>query len=212
MKTFTRSAAPMVLAAALALTGCSQGQDDTAGQDAQGQQPPATQAEQAPVAQSQQPADASATVEDVTADSAAAAGVDLTAVDPLATATVPAVVEGDADATMEVALLGLRRDGKVLVGTYSFTVTSDAPNPEPRWIYHYLGDQGWDPYLVDTVNLTRHDVLGNGSAQTDYQGPKFLPGQTLYAYAMFAAPAEDVTEMSVSLVDSAPAVTGVPIQ
>lgn len=142
-----------------------------------------------------------------------AVGVDLTDLgEPVASADVPAVVEGDPDATMTVAFYGLERQEKIVIGTYSFTVHSDSTDPE--WLYGYLGDQGWHPYLVDPENLNKHDVLSGDSqpAQTAYQGMKFLPGQTLYAYAMFAAPPEDVAAMDVAMVDSAPMVTGVEIR
>lgn len=47
---------------------------------------------------------------------------------------------------------------------------------------------------------------------TDYQGAKFRPGQTFYAYASFAAPPTDVTSITVSLTDGAPAAAQVPIR
>lgn len=146
-------------------------------------------------------------------EGAAAAGVDLTDLgEPIATAEVQADVEGDDDATMTVSLYGLERQGETLVGTYSFLVHSDSR--EERWIYDYLGNQRWEPYLVDTQNLNRHGVLGKypEEAMTDSQGPKFRPGQNFYAYAAFAAPAEDVGTMDVLMVGGAPLVTAVPIR
>ena len=152
----------------------------------------------------------------VSQESAAAAGIDLNELGaPIATATVPAVVQGDADATIEVSLYSLKREGDVLFGTFSFTVTADGVQ-EPDWLYSYLGEHAWKPYLIDTTNLTRHDVLsddiGVTRAQTDVQGNEFLPGQTLYAYAGFAVPPEDVSTVTVQLIDGAPAVTGIEIQ
>lgn len=228
MKTFTRSAAPLALVAALTLTGCSQGEDATFDQDAQGQE----QEQQAQGEQTQdQPAGGSTagagtdTTEsedttdsgDVTADSAAAAGVDPAELgEPIATVTRPAEVEGDPDATMEVSLYSLERDGQALIGIFSFTVSSDATNAEPKWLYRYLRDTSWNPHLIDTVNLTRHDVLSAGGAKlasTDSQGSTyFRPGQTLYAYAAFAPPPADVTTMTVQLVDGTVPVQGVPVR
>lgn len=146
-------------------------------------------------------------------EGAAAAGVDLTDLgEPIATAEVQADVEGDDDATMTVSLYGLERQGETLVGTFSFLVRSDSR--EERSIYLYLGSQLWEPYLVDTQNLNRHGVLGEypEEAMTDSQGPKFRPGQIFYAYAAFAAPAEDVGTMDVLMVGGAPLVTAVPIR
>lgn len=151
-------------------------------------------------------------------DEAQAAGVDLTDVGaPIASAEVPAAVKGDPEATMTVSLHGLTRQDETLVAVYSFRVeASEAASTDPRWIYHYAADQGWNPYAVDTTNFNRHGVLtdstGTIRSQTEYQGPKFRPGQTLYAYAMFAAPPEDVTTMDVLLIDGAPLATEVEIR
>lgn len=151
-------------------------------------------------------------------EDAQAAGVDLTDVgEPIASAEVPAAVEGDPEATMTVSLHGLTRQDETLVAVYSFRVeASEAASTDPRWIYHYAGDQGWNPYAVDTTNFNRHGVLSDSTgtirSQTEYQGTKFRPGQTLYAYAMFAAPPEDVTTMDVLLIDGAPLATEVEIR
>lgn len=153
--------------------------------------------------------------DDVTAQSAAAAGVDLNSLgEPIATVSVPAQVEGDPDATMDVSLYSLTRDGETVIGAYSFHVRSDTGSDDARWVYDYLGGQAWHPHLVDTQNLTRHDVLRQGAtfAMTDYQGVKFRPGQTLFAYAAFAAPPADVTTMTVSLLDGAQPVSEVPVR
>lgn len=186
-------------AMALVLTGCAPETDA---------QPSETDSTQSEAQLSPTPTDAVVDEDDT------AAGVDLSDLgEPVASSDVPAVVEGDPDATMTVAFYGLERDGETVVGTYSFTVHSDST--DPRWIYHYLGDQGWRPYLVDPENLNKHDVLrgeGGQEAQTAYQGVQFAPGQTLYAYAMFAAPPEDVDAMDVAIVDSAPMLTGVEIR
>lgn len=153
--------------------------------------------------------------DDVTSQSAAAAGVDPSTVgEPIATVSVPARVEGDPEATMDVSLYSLTRDGESLIGIYSFTVRSETGADAPEWIWDYLGGQAWRPHLIDTQNLTRHDVLRQGVtfAMTDYQGVKFRPGQTLFAYAAFAAPPADVTTMTASLVDGAAAVPEAPVQ
>ena len=130
--------------------------------------------------------------------------------DPIASHEVPAVVQGDPDATMTIDFFGLQRNGETVVGQFAFTVHADSD--EPRWIYHYLGDSGWNPYVLDTQNLRKHSVIGetNSKAQTAYQGAKFAPGQTFYAFAVFAAP-EDADTVSVSIVEGAPLVTDVPV-
>ena len=152
---------------------------------------------------------------DVTARSAAAAGVDLAAVgDPIGTTTVPAVVEGDNAATMDVSLYSLTRDGETVVAVYSFHVNSETGADTAKALYHYLGNRRWTPHLIDTTNLTRHDVLAGGTTQamTDSQRAHFRPGQTLFAYAAFAAPPEDVDTMTASVVDGGAVVQEVPVQ
>ncbi|WP_192796696.1 hypothetical protein [Serinicoccus kebangsaanensis] len=194
---------PLALAGAIALSACD-------GQTAEFEDSDTSAAQQESQGQDEGAEEGGTeedTQSDVEADSAAAAGVDLSDVaEPLATATIPATVEGDPDAAMQVALHGLVRDGDVVVGTFSFEVDSDASGAQPRWIYHYLGDQSWQPHFIDTVNLTRHDVVSSSGkkAATDSQSFKFLPGQTAYAYAVFAAPPEDVTTVTLSLVEGAP--------
>ena len=131
----------------------------------------------------------------------------------IATASVPATVDGDPEATLTVSLHELRRDGKRLIALFSFLVESSKED-EAHWLYDYLGDELWTPYLIDPVNLTKHTVLHNGAetAQTSSQGAEFRPGQTLHGYAMFAAPPEDVTAMDVMLVEGATPATGVEIR
>lgn len=197
MKKSISRTAVVAVAAALALSACTGEERATFDQGA------------TPTQSSQAQSD------DTSAASAAAAGVDLTELGtPIATATVPAVVEGDPEATMVVSLYSLKRDGKTLTGTFSFLVDSDSASATPKWLYDYLGNMSWEPYLVDTTNLARHDVLGDfkGWAMTDSQGAKFRPGQTYYAYASFAVPAPEITTMTVNLVEGAPAAPKVSIQ
>lgn len=142
------------------------------------------------------------------------APVDLGDLPPaIASGTVAATVEGDPDATLTVSLHELRRDGKRLTALVSFLVESTEQD-EALWLYDYLGNDSWRPYLIDPVNLTKHTVLeGAGQrAQTDSQGAKFRPGQTLHGYAMFAAPPEDVTAMDVMLVEGAAIAAGIEIR
>lgn len=215
-----RPLAPVTMALALALTlsACSQDEpaafEDTATQavadDTGGEESADTDGEEESDA-----SDAAPETDEVTEQSAAAAGIDLTDVgDPIATTTIPAVVSDDPDATMDVSLYSLERDGQTVIGTYSFHVSSDSETQEAEWIYAYLGDTSWTPHLIDTQNLARHDVLLQAGvrAMTAYQGAKFRPGQTFFAYAAFAAPPADVTTMTASLVDGGAPVREVPIQ
>lgn len=151
----------------------------------------------------------------VESESAQRAGVDLTALPaPIASGRAPAQVSGDPNATVEVAIHALRRSGRVLTATFSFRVRSTSSGGIGAPILGYLGAV-WRPFLVDATNLKRHDVLsaGDGLAVTNsaLSGQRFRPGQTLYAYAMFAAPPAEVTTMDVQLADGMPTAVGVPI-
>lgn len=151
----------------------------------------------------------------VESESAQRAGVDLTALPaPLASGRTPARVSDDANATLEVVLYSLRRTGKTVTGTFSFRVITTNPSTGGGTLMGYLGTM-WNPYLVDTTNLKRHGVVSSASTPamtaSGASGQRFRPGQTLYAYATFAAPPADVTTMDVQLLDGIPTAVGVPL-
>jgi hypothetical protein len=144
--------------------------------------------------------------------SAEAAGIDLNDLpDPIATQDIPATVEGDDDAKMTVELIALKRQGETVVGQFGFTVKSDST--EAARLYDYLGSGNWSPFLVDSQNLRKHDVLRKSinRAQTDSVEMKFKPGETAYAFAVFAAPPPDVSEVEVSVVDGMSLIPGAKI-
>lgn len=227
-----RRLVPLALAAALVLSACSgeetatfeAGEQDTGAAAQQGQvaeQPAETDTVPQEAAQTtgtepaaQQPAGSEG--DGTTEQSATAAGVNLLEVgEPLGTATIPAAVDRDPEATMDVSLYSLRRDGNTLVAVYSFTVHS-VQEGTSRSLFSYLGSNYWTPFLVDTTNLARHDVLGGGDrsslTMTSDTGNRFSPGPAFFAYASFAAPPDDVTTMTVHLVDGAPGIPDVEIQ
>lgn len=219
MKKSISRAAVLAVAATLALSACT-GEEKATFDQASGT-PSAAPSGETPATGAEA---TTAPGDGTSAESAAAAGVNLAELGkPIASATMPANVIGDPDATMEVALYSLKREGKTVTGIYSFRVTSDTEGTDiaskgtgagdARRLWDYLGGD-WDPYLVDTVNLARHGVLkGEGSeAKTEPLRTTFRPGQTFYAFAIFAAPPADVTTMTVQLVDGAPAVTDVPVR
>jgi hypothetical protein len=197
-------------AAALLVSGCSGGSDEAGAGSTQSTKPVSSASGSAPssagASGSTQPNDGGAS----------AAGIDpANPPKPLGTVTIPAVVKDDPKATLKIDLLGLKRQDKMLIATYAFTVTSTGES-KARWLYDYLGDQGWSPTLVDTKNLKLHKPLrapgGGDIAATSYQGNKFAPGQVSYAFAVFGAPPEDVREMTVNVSDGAPPLVGMPIQ
>lgn len=147
-------------------------------------------------------------------DDAKQAGVDPSGLgEPAATVETAATVEGDPKATMTVSVYPLQRNGRAVTATYSFVVRSSAPDPQPEDLYGYFGDTGWHPFAIDAKNMNRHGVISSksGASQTNYQGAKFVPGQTFYAFATFAAPPADVKTMDVYMAENSPLASGVPI-
>lgn len=195
---------------ALALTGCS-----VIGGGGDGGSDDSSSAAESSAADSNSDSDSPSAV----ASSAETAGIDPDNLpEPIGTATIPAVSPADSDpkATLKVELLGLERKGELVVATFAFTPKST--DDGHAHLYDWLGGTGWKPYLVDTTNLKRHDVvedketLGITAYRSDYSGSEFASGQTWYAYAGFAAPPKDVTSVDIAAVDGAPAFTGVPIK
>ncbi len=147
--------------------------------------------------------------------SAEAAGLDPNDLpDPVASQEIPAAVDGDDKATMTVELFPLKRQGETVVAQFAFTVNSEKTDEDDDGddLYGYLGGS-WAPFLVDSQNLRKHNVLDKfpQRAQTNVQQTKFKPGQTHYAFAVFAAPPPDVDEVEVSVVDGMNLATGVKI-
>ena len=203
-----RPLVPLALATALFLSGCS------LGAPAEFEETDAPQGSEQAAAQTSAP-DEEEDTSDTAEQSAEAAGIDLAELgEPIASSTIPAVVEGDPEATMDVALYSLRRDGDTLILNGSFRVNSEDGSKDAQWIYDYLGGHGWGPHLIDSANLTRHDVLASAptTAMTPSQSFRFRPGQTFYVYAAFAAPPADVESINVQLVDGAPMIVDVPIR
>lgn len=203
----TRTFRSVVAAAALstlALTACSGGDSDAKNTST----PQGASTTSSPAAKSADPNS------DALAAEAAKAGVDpANPPKAIVSAVAPAVVEGDPKATMKIDVLGLKRQGKTVIASYAFTVTSPAGSDKADWLYDYLGGHGWNPALVDSKNLKLHKVVraNDNQVASDYQGAEFRPGQTFYAYAVFAAPPEDVTTMDVLASDGVPAFPTVPL-
>ncbi|MDO5661159.1 MAG: hypothetical protein Q4G40_00560 [Brachybacterium sp.] len=207
----TRRLAGAVLVLALALPGCSMGLGDTP----ESSDPPSIAEDGTEDENGENDGDAADAEQIVADDGAEEAGIDVQALgDPVATVEIPAAVEGDPEATLTAELYPLERRGDTVLATVAFSVTSEMSSDD-RWLYHYLGDRRWTPHAIDTVNLRKHEVMGGRGgaqlAQTDSQGAKFRPGETFYAYAVFAAPPADVETMDVMVVEGAPLVKDVEL-
>lgn len=204
----------LAVAAALALSACS-GDDGAATDDST-----------ATVQKSVEPADGGTTqpgttepesdtgtaTDDVTSQSAAQAGVDPTQLgDPIATAERPAQDDDDPEAMLRYDVYGLWRSGETV--TLIAGVTPQTSSDQQQNLFGWTGSSSHDIVLIDTVNLRRHDILGQDAtrAVTGAASGSFGNGQTMYLYAVFAAPPQDVTTMNI-LMGGLPAITDVPLQ
>jgi hypothetical protein len=118
---------------------------------------------------------------------------------------VPMPLQGDTKATLRVDLLSLKRDGRVITLTAAFTPTHTLT--EQMSLYNMLGDQGWQPTLIDVDNLKLYSVLSGGSAgrmQSNDLGDKVPSGAPLLVHAVFAAPPPGVTAVNVQVADQVP--------
>lgn len=196
------------IAAALTLTGCSGGDSDAEGASGSDSSP-SSQQSSGPSADTRNTGEQ----EELLAE-AKKAGIDpANPPKPITSTSQPAVVKGDPKATLKIDLLGVKRQEKTVMVTVAFTVNATSNVAEERWLYHYLGNESWRPTLIDTKSLNLHKVVraGVSHVQTDSQGPKFLPGQTMYAFALFAAPPNDVSSVDVVLNEGLLPIPAVPI-
>lgn len=197
------------LTAATVLTACAGGSDD----DPTGEATSSSASSSA--SGTGQQTESSGSDGDSELDEAAAeAGVDPTdPPEPIASVTMPGAGGGANNTPTEITLdlLSLRRDGDLLVLNLGFTPKEGKPTSYYGWT-----TTSWSPRIIDTTNLTVHEVVSSGeeSLKTDTSpiGTRVGGGQTLHLYAVFAAPPEDVSTVTVKPADGAPAFTGVTIQ
>lgn len=197
------------LTAATVLTACAGGSDDDPTSEAT-----SSSASSSASGNGQQTESSGSEGDSELDEAAAEAGVDpADPPEPIASVTMPGAGGGANNTPTEITLdlLSLRRDGDLLVLNLGFT-----PKEGKATSYYGWTTTRWAPQVVDTTNLTVHDVVesesGSVSTGTGPLGTKVGGGQTLHLYAVFAAPPEDVRTVTVKPADGAPAFTGVTIQ
>ncbi len=159
----------------------------------------------------------SASANGVSASSAAEAGIDPAALqNPIASNTITFPIAGDPKSTLKIDVLALRRSGKIVTLALAMTPTYTASakaGTGSQTLTKQLGYGEWRPYAIDTKNLTQHDVAktGEGSLSSAANRLELVSGQPVYAYAVFAAPPDDVTAMDLVILDEAPAFRNVPL-
>ena len=207
-----RRAVPLLLGATFALTGCSGGQ--IAGfADSTTTAPANTRpADDTPATSASSTSTTSSPAETTSSTTGVGDSQPVSLGDPIATATIPAALDGDPKATLTVKLYSLTRRGQTLIGNFSFTLnsTTSTDPTEMTSLFRLLGDRTWSPTLIDTTNLKRHAVLDGDSiwddAATSSGDTKLGAGDTVAAFAAFAAPPAEVTSMVVNMAEGAPGV------
>lgn len=120
------------------------------------------------------------------------------------------------DATVEVAVHGLNRRGRLLDLVFSLTPRVPGGDQSDQRInpYRILGRQSLNVTLIDTVNLKRHLVVKDSRGRElkpDDVWTNTLIGRQLVLTYTFAAPPEDVTKMDVHIANWPP-FTDVPVE
>lgn len=131
---------------------------------------------------------------------------------PIASVTMPGTDEADHPTDMTVDLISLKRQDKLMVLTVGVT-PDKASKAKPDTYFGWTANT-FSPQVVDTKNLKVHNVAKADSLQvaTGSSTVEFGPDQTMYMYAAFAAPPEDVDTVTVKAVEGAPPFTGVKVQ
>lgn len=133
---------------------------------------------------------------------------------PIFTTERPVEVKEDPNATLTVNLHQLKREGETVTAYVSFTLNTTAK--EAKGFFYLNGSSRWRPFLLDNVNLKKHTPLSTTNSQhyamTPMEDVDLMPGQTVYAFATFAAPPADVKQMDVSLMDGTEVAKGVEIK
>jgi hypothetical protein len=143
---------------------------------------------------------------------AAAAGID-SSNPPKAIASVTSSVpySKDPKATAKFDIYSVRRQGKLAIMTLS--VTPKFSSPDPAALFTLMGAQFFSPTMVDPVNLRAYGVVSSGSGNLATSAPnaQAFSGQPMFVWAAFAAPPANVEKVNLTLFDTLPAITDVPL-
>ena len=131
---------------------------------------------------------------------------------PLATVQVPLSLQQDPKATLKVDVLGLRRQGRVMVLNAALTPTTT--QEDGLNLYQMLGQQSWQPQLIDVDNLKLYKVATANSSELRSKdlGDEVSSGSTLLVEATFAAPPPGVDVLNLQFADQIPTFQAVRVQ
>jgi hypothetical protein len=124
----------------------------------------------------------------------------------------------DPDDLTTVGVRSLRVEGDVMVlelaVTPDFASVSDSSTLSLYDIWRGVAGT-FQPTLLDRVNLKRYQVVQAGAGRSfasDAVYTRTVNGQPVRAYAVFAAPEDDIEVIDVVLADAWPAFTDVPVE
>lgn len=202
----TRSVTGLALAAVLALGGCSAADDDPAASE----QPSGQASEQPSGPASEDEGDGG------DGDSGGAGVEDGDLDEVLVEQTV--AQPGAPDDTATIGVRSLRVEGEVMVlelaVTPDFASVSDGDTVSLYEIFSTV-DGTFDPTLLDRVNLKRYSIVEADNGLDYASDPVYTAagnGESVRAFAVFAAPEDDVDVIDVVLADPWPAFTDVPVE
>lgn len=189
IKNLRTRAATLIAASAILLAGCT-GDSDESGKQADG---------------GKEDSESSKVVND--------AGVDVTDLDD-AVATQTVSLPGS-DEEIELRIFPIEVRDQVQVLKIAVTPTSPISGSNgTKSLFSILGNSSFRPQLTDRENLKVYSVISQGPNDwsIDPVEAKAARSETIIAWAIYAAPEDDVEAFDVSVLDSWPTFTDVPVQ
>lgn len=191
IKNWRASAVTCIAVSALLLSGCSEDSGDSA-------------ASENPTSESDD-GGSSGVVND--------AGVEVNDLDDaVATQTV---TKAGSDVEIELSVFPIEVRGDVQIVRVGVTPTSNLSNRNgTESLFGLFGNNGFRPQLIDRENLKVYSVLTDAPKQwaIDPVAAKAARGETIIAWAIYAAPEDDVDVFDVMIQDGWPAFTDVPVE
>lgn len=131
--------------------------------------------------------------------------------DAVATQTVK---NPGSDNSIEIKVFPIEVEGKVQTLRLAFTPHLAATTTDTFSLFKILGNRVFSPSLVDRDNLKVYSPISDGpdSWTIDNVDARAGDGETIIAWAVYAAPEDDVDAFDVTVKDGWPAFTDVPVQ
>lgn len=124
-------------------------------------------------------------------------------------------IPGKSQRKVTVGILSLERKGQLLILKVVMTPEfADLAGDETIGVERALGQDGifWTPTLLDLKNLKKYTVPYVSGHWLNGQDGEAVSGQPIYAWATFAQPPAQVTNVDLSITPWMPRFTNVPIR